>query len=133
MVRPASPKSRSTSSEGKPVLLERDPRCLQLRNCSKYDQLCITGLGPRSILRCEMSASRPPYSQANGRRSQSGVRGDAPDVASQNHEQVVGYLQTMWKRTCTQLEQSQQATAACDGNYRSVVYYQEKEPDETRR
>ncbi|XP_075557418.1 uncharacterized protein LOC142589736 [Dermacentor variabilis] len=81
----------------------------------------------------EMSASRPPYSQANGRRSQSGVRGDAPDAASQNHEQVVGYLQTMWKRTCTQLEQSQQATAACDGNYRSVIYYQEKEPDETRR
>ncbi|XP_077489879.1 uncharacterized protein LOC144100864 [Amblyomma americanum] len=81
----------------------------------------------------DMSASRPPYSQANGRRSQSGARGDTPDPASQHHEQVVSYLHTWWKRTCNELELSQQATGACDGNHRSVVYYQEKEPDETRR
>lgn len=81
----------------------------------------------------DMSASRPPYSQANGRRSQSGPRGEGPDAASVHHEQVVSYLHTWWKRACNELEQSQQA-AACDGNnHRSVVYYQEKEPDETRR
>nr|XP_037286561.1 uncharacterized protein LOC119179559 isoform X2 [Rhipicephalus microplus] len=67
--------------------------------------------GPNFQRAADMSASRPPYSQANGRRSQSGARGDTTDVASQNHEQVASYLHT----------------------HRSVVYYQEKEPDETRR
>lgn len=81
----------------------------------------------------EMSASRPPYSQANGRRSQSGARGDAPDMASQHHEQAATFLHSWWKRTCNEFELSQQATATYDGNHRSVVYYQEKEPDETRR
>lgn len=38
------------------------------------------------------SAWHPPYSQANGRRSQGGAKGEGPVVASQRHEQPVGYL-----------------------------------------
>ncbi|XP_037523201.1 uncharacterized protein LOC119400262 [Rhipicephalus sanguineus] len=124
--------SKGVSANNAPLLRARASAGVNSHKAGNPEQPLQTR-GSNFQRTADMSASRPPYSQANGRRSQSGARGDAPDVASQHHEQVASYLHTLWKRTCNELELSQQATAAYDGNHRSVVYYQEKEPDETRR
>lgn len=78
----------------------------------------------------EMSGSRPPCTQTNGRRCQAaaGPRGDLQD--SLQHEAVANFLQLAWKDVCFKLEQSQQA--AHEGKHRRVVYYREKEPDMSR-
>ncbi|CAN8002444.1 unnamed protein product, partial [Ixodes hexagonus] len=58
------------------------------------------------VVRC--SGGRPPYSQTNGRRSQSGPRGgDPPEAGSLQHEALVRYLHTSWKGVCNELELQQ--------------------------
>lgn len=82
---------------------------------------------------------RPPYSQTNGRRSQSGPRGgDPPEAGAQQHEAVVRYLHTSWKSVCNELELQQGRCEPCGAvggkgaptrpePRRLVVYYQQEE------
>ncbi|KAM7297038.1 uncharacterized protein ISCGN_022192 [Ixodes scapularis] len=92
---------------------------------------------PRRI--SEMSGGRPPYSQTNGRRSQSGPRGgEPPEAGALQHEAVVRYLHTSWKGVCNELELQQGRCEPCGAvggkgaptrpePRRLVVYYQQEE------
>uniref|UniRef100_A0A6B0UVE7 Uncharacterized protein n=1 Tax=Ixodes ricinus TaxID=34613 RepID=A0A6B0UVE7_IXORI len=107
---------------------------------------------PRRI--SEMSGGRPPYSQTNGRRSQSGPRGgEPPEAGALQHEAVVRYLHTFcrdgewkgcfsrvsaWKGVCNELELQQGRCEPCGAvggkgaptrpePRRLVVYYQQEE------
>ncbi|XP_064478533.1 uncharacterized protein LOC135391911 isoform X2 [Ornithodoros turicata] len=71
----------------------------------------------------EMSSSRMPYNQMNGRRSH-GAQREPQERISPQHEEVVSYLHNSWKHVCNQYEISQQAAY----EVQRVVYYRQKEP-----